>query len=292
MAKPLVALGILVLLATTTLLQADYLRHRPTVLKLGPAHDAQLVRICSGEFSGLAAMRSVVQVIFYFGSFFEEQANRIQGAPEYYSMFAHLQNAVQLDHYNRDAYYFAQGSFTWELGRIKEVNNLLDYGMRYRTWDPQLPFYAGFNAAYFLKDYEAASRYMQTAAEVSGSPLYTTLASRYFHESGESALGITFLKTMISGAESEQVRQIYQRRLDALRHVQAIEVAVAEYRLRYTAPPDSLASLIDKGLLKGLPRDPYGGKFYLDEQGRVRSTSKFSLNVDTEDVREETDDGN
>ncbi len=58
-----------------------------------------------------------------------------------------------------DAYYFAQAVLVWDVGQVRLANELLEYGMRYRTWDYLLPFFAGFNYSYFLKDNEKAAQY-------------------------------------------------------------------------------------------------------------------------------------
>jgi len=71
-------------------------------------------------------------------------------------MYNTLVTAVKLDPYNMDAYYFAQSAFTWEVGRVKEVNSVLEYGMKYRTWIGSC-FFVGFNEAYFLKNYAKAA---------------------------------------------------------------------------------------------------------------------------------------
>ena len=145
-------------------------------------------------------------------------------------MFQHLEHAVKIDPYNMDAYYFAQAAFTWETGHAKDVNKLLDYGIKYRTWDYWLPFYAGFNAAYFLKDYPTAAKYMQTAAEMSNNSLFSRLAARYFHESGEAGLGLVFLETMAKGAKTEGIRNIYEKRIEAFKSVRLIEEAMVELK--------------------------------------------------------------
>ncbi len=277
MMRPLVFLLLLALLGGIVQEQSNRLQQRPTILKLGPVPHAGLVRATTGEHLTALSFRTVISVMFYFGSFFEKHTNRMQDAPEYLSMYNHLKHAVQLDPYNVDAYYFAEAAFTWELGRAKEVNSLLDYGMKYRTWDYQLPFFAGFNAAYFLKDYATAARYMQLAAERSNNPLFTKLAARYFHESGQSAMGLAFLDTMEKGAKSDRVRQIYHQRKEALLAVNAIESALEEFQMRYQQLPESLSELVTKGLFDEIPSDPYGGKFYLAADGKVRSSSKFVM---------------
>lgn len=266
-------------LAGSTLVQADMLRHRPIVLKMGMTPLVDVLRSVAREHKASIAHQMVVRAMFYFGAFFEDDPRMVLKRPEYYSIYKCLEGAVQLDPYNQDAYYFSQATFTWEVGRVKEVNNLLEYGMQYRSWDYYLPFYAGFNAAYFLKDYPAAARFFQVAAVRSGDSLFTNLAARYFHEGGENALALSFLETMINGAKDRKTRLIYERRKAALLSTQKIEAGIADYRSRYHRSPSDLAELISKGILLEMPTDPYGGQFYLDKDGRVRSTSKFALKL-------------
>jgi hypothetical protein len=270
---------LLILLTVTSLHQAEALKNRPVELKLGPVASTTLVKLLASEHAATLAYRSVVRVMFYFGSYFEENPNNIHHAPEYANMYQHLVQAVKLDPYNMDAYYFAQAAFTWEVGRAREVNSMLDHGMKYRTNDFLLPFYAGFNSAYFLKDYPQAARYFQMAAERSGNTLFTKLAARYFYEGGESPLGLAYLDTMIKGAADRKTRLIYEKRRDALLAIQLIEKAATGYRESHGRNPDQVSDLLEQNSLKNLPVDPYGGTFYLDDEGRVRTTSKFALKL-------------
>jgi len=273
------AFGLVLLstIAVTTYFQSEILRQRPTVLKLGPVPNAEVLKALAGEHRVSLALRSVARVMFYFGSFFDPNDNRLQKFPEYQSMFKHLENAVKIDPYNMDAYYFAQAAFTWEVGHAKDVNKMLDYGMQYRTWDYWLPFYAGFNAAYFLKDYATAAKYMQIAAKMSNNSLYTRLAARYFNEAGKSGLGLAFLETMAKGARNETVKGIYEKRIAAYKSLRRIEDAVASFVAKTGKQPDKLATLVRAGLMQEIPQDPYGGEFYLDATGKVRTTSDFAM---------------
>ena len=155
--------------------------------------------------------------------------------------------------------------------------------MRYRTKNYLLPFYAGFNAAYFLKDYKAAAHFFQMASERSGNVLLGKLAARYFYESGQTQMGLTYLDSMIKGATDAKTRLIYTKRRDALLSTQTIEEAVSKYRKNFGRDPTNLSDLVERGVLESIPIDPYGGTFYLDEKGKVRTTSKFALtNPETE----------
>lgn len=257
----------------------SFLKERPLQVKLGYLPHPQVLKVLSAEHSVTVASMAVLRVLFYYGTLLQEVQERHHVRPEYFNMYRILQGASELDPYNMDTYYFAQASFTWELGRIKEVNALLERGMKYRTWDPWIPFYLGFNYAYFLKDYQHAAPYMQRAAKISGNPLFVKLAARYFYESKRSDLGLAFLNTMIAGAKNKSVKRSYELRREALQAVLIINKALDLFRERFQRKPASLTDLVVSGVLSQLPADPYGGKFYLDADGVVRSTSKFSTAI-------------
>lgn len=262
---------------------SGYMKNRPIAVKLGYTPNATLLKIASGDHRLAVAQAAVVKVLFYFGTLVEKSEQKIKLKPEYHNMYETLVTAVKLDPYNMDAYYFAQAAFTWEVGRVKEVNRMLDYGMRYRTWDSSLPFYAGFNAAFFLQDYKNAALYMKKAAEISGDPLYTTLTARYFYESDQNELGILFLESMQQGAKDKSIRQVFQIRKEALVAIRNLSAAVQTFTTQYKRMPKDLDEMVTRGVIPAIPVDPYGGRFYIDESGKIRSTSKFAFGSETGD---------
>lgn len=258
---------------------ATSLKARPVMEKLGYLPEAKALKLMVADHRSLCSEWTVLKVLFYYGGIIKPVNGPLQYTtpPEYLGMFRMLQTALRLDPYNMDAYYFAQAVFTWDVGRIREVNNMLDYGMRYRTWDYQLPFFAGFNTAYFLKDYPKAALYMKRAAELSGEPLFTTLAARYFYESGREDLGILFLDSMQRGVKEDRIRKVLRVRREALASVRVIRSAVNNFRARTGKYPVTVEELVTHGYLDRVPEDPYGGKFYLTAQGLVESTSNFAF---------------
>ena len=254
-----------------------FMAKRPIEVKLGYLPHPQVLKVTSADHGLLVAEAAVVKVLFYYGTIVQKFTENIIVRPEHANMFRTLQTATQLDPYNMDAYYFAQAAFTWELKRYAEVNELLEYGVKYRTWDPWIHFYLGFNYAYFIKDYGKAAKYLKRAGELPpGNSLFTKLAARYFYESEQTEMGLAFLESMIAQSKDKAIKRTYEVRRNALLAVSTLEKALAEFRSRNGSPAKVLDELIQAGLLERIPRDPYGGRFYLDREGRVRSTSKFA----------------
>ncbi len=199
---------------------------------------------------------------------------------EFPNMYKFMAAATYLDPYNIDAYYFTEAAFTWELGRIKEVNTLLERGLEWRTWDSLIPFFIGFNHFYFLRDFSSAARYMKITAERSKNPFYVNLAARFLYESDETALAIDFIKAMINETHNLLMKRDMEKRLRALEAVHYLENAVLNFMARFNREPQNLEELIKAGLVETIPKDPYGGRFYLDEKAKVRTTSKFAMTSD------------
>ena len=263
--------GILIIPFTT------YLRDKPFVEKLGYVPSVAALKSVAADHKELVAASLVLKVLMYFGGLIEKAENQVAIPPDYITMSRMLHGAVRLDPYNMDAYYFAQGFLTWDVKQYKIANDLLDYGMKYRTWDWYLPFFAGFNSAFFLKDYAAAARYYRRAGELSGSDLSKLLAGRYMQESGQTGLAISYLSAMLNGEKNPAIKKIYTIRLKAFSEASRIEVARDRYRETYGVMPSSIEQLVAGGFLSPAPTDPYGGQFYLEADGKVATTSKFAF---------------
>jgi len=253
------------------------MRNKPFVEKMGYVPKGEVLTYLSADHKELVAASLVMKVLFYFGSLSDRTFNKVNMPVDYPAMSRTIHAAVKLDPYNMDAYYFAQAILVWDVKQVELANELLEYGMKYRTWDFYLPFFAGFNYAYFLKEFDKAAVYYKKAGDLSGSELFVKLAGRYFYESGQSEMAIAYLATMEKGARNESIRKAFRTRLQALREVRRVEVARDSFLSQYKRLPSSIKNLVKDGYLKEMPIDPYGGTFYLEPDGKVRSTSRFAF---------------
>ena len=245
---------------------------RPPEARLGFYPPAPVIKALTADQYQFTSHIISLQCLFYFGTLVDLRSQ----APDWMRIYRALYTSTRLDPYNMDAYYFAQAVLTWEKGMAPRAVDLLEYGFAHRTWDWYLPFYISFDYAYFLKDYEKAGMYLAKAAELKPEVgWYATLAARYFYEGGSTALALAYLKEMIPAARNEAIKRRLVTRAEALEKVLQIEEAIAEYKERFQTNPEDLERLIRAGLLKRIPEDPYGGRFYLDKQGRVRTTTKL-----------------
>jgi tetratricopeptide (TPR) repeat protein len=257
----------------------SYMKNKPFVEKIGYSPAPVVLKILAADQHGFVASSLIMKVIFYYGGLVEQAMNKVIIPPEYPEMQQTVESAVKLDPYNMDAYYFDQAIMVWGAGQVRATNELLEYGMQYRSWDFYLPYFSAFNYAYFLKDYENAAKYYKRVADLTGDVLLINLSGRYLYESGRTDLAIGYLSVMSKSATNEAIRKTLQTRLQAFEGIRKIEQAEDSFKKKLHRPPRSVEELIQKRYLTELPVDPYGGKFYIDQEDKVRSTSKFAFGV-------------
>jgi len=260
---------------------SQYMTSKPYTEKLGLLPRVAVLKVLFADYQELVGASLLNRVLLYFGTLAEssEDPRMLAKTADYPAMSRAIHTALRLDPYNMDGYYFGQSILAWDVRQYRLANELLEYGMKYRSWDWQLPFYAGFNYAYFLDDRKQAAQMYMRAGKLSGSTMFQTLAGRYLQEVGETQLAIDYLRALVTKARDQAVKKRLQLRLTAFEAAHEIELARDAFRKDSGENPVSIEQLLNRGFLTEVPVDPYGGSFYLDNEHNVVSTSKFSFSA-------------
>jgi tetratricopeptide (TPR) repeat protein len=254
---------------------------KPYAVRLGIIPNPSVLQILFPDFQELLGANILSRVILYYGSLKndEDDPAKVRLSADYPAMSRAVHAALRLDPYNMDGYYFGQAILVWDVGQYRLATDLLEYGMQYRTWDWQLPFFAGFDYAYFLKDNEQAAKMYMRAGALSGETLFQSLAGRYLQEAGDTQMAIDYLTTLEKSARTQAVKKTLQVRIDTFKAILVIEAARDKYLKKVGHHPLNINALVEAGYLATLPVDPYGGEFYLDKDNQVRTTSKLSFAI-------------
>ncbi|MDY0213414.1 MAG: hypothetical protein RBR06_10460 [Desulfuromonadaceae bacterium] len=271
------SLMLLVILPLYLVLQGTSWEQRAEVRRTSPPGytlPAAFSRVLAMGYQGLLSDYEFLRAMTFYG---DRSIKQQQMSSADWDFFAYSLDVVtDLDPYFLDPYVLGEGLLTWDTQRYETANALLRKGMRYRTWDWQLPYYVGFNHFYFLSDYATGSDYLMQAAKIPDSPAFlATLAARLAYYGGKSKTAVFFLQQMLAETNSEALRQRMGKRLLALQGAVLIEDALKQYRNVNSADPEALGELVRSGYLEELPQDPYGGQWTILQNGRVYSTSKF-----------------
>lgn len=273
-------LGMLLVIALSgqifSLTRADRAKELlPLAVGADYALPGQVLKISAGEFKGLFSDVIFLKTLSFYGKTFERREKPRVREAEFDWINDSLTAATELDPYFLDPYYLANSILAWDAKRVEQANLLLEKGVEYRRWDWLLPFYAGFNHYYFLHDNAKAAKLLEIAAKRSGGQtLLATLAARLAYQANKTESAIIFLEEMLRQATDDYSRREYGQRLDALKDILALEKAVAAYQTKVGRAPTTLTELVEHGIINELPRESYGGSYYLDqESGAVRSST-------------------
>ncbi|MGE0518918.1 MAG: tetratricopeptide repeat protein [Candidatus Binatia bacterium] len=185
---------------------------------------------------------------------------------------------TDLDPRAMHVYRFAGVILPWEAEQVDAGIAILHKGVRQFPDSWLLQYYLGFNYYFFKNDYERALVHLRAAAGAPGShPQVARLAAVLAaHQSGpDTTLAfLTELQRDVSSAEVRQVIEDQIRQSQLARDLKQLDEVIAAYHTRRGAPPPSLVALVEEGLLRQLPTDPFGGHYELDAtSGRARSST-------------------
>ena len=133
---------------------------------------AAVFKITALEFDELASDYLFLKTLVFIGGTVAKKNAVFVTEPEWQWIINSLEVSTDLDPYFVDPYYIGNAYIAWDARKVQEANMLLEKGVRYRTWDWTLPFFIGFNNFYFLKDNDAASKYLMEAVAQAGGKSY------------------------------------------------------------------------------------------------------------------------
>ncbi len=255
------------------ILTIHQLHIRTTPIKgqaLSPLPKEEVAKISALEFKSLLSDYYVMEVAQLFGG---KRGNL--GKTETLWMAKALDLAASLDPYYTEPYYFAGNVLPW-YGAVDQVIPILKKGERFKKDDWRIPFYLGFIYYYFKKDPITGAKYLAMATRSPSVPSYLPLlVARLYSEKGHYSAAIAYLEGLYRSAQDPKVKGLIKKRLQALIIMDRLEKLAQEYKNRYGKLPKKPEDLVKVGMIRKVPPDPYGGKFYFKEDGTVWTTSSL-----------------
>ncbi len=252
--------------------------------KYPPAFIEDLLYLPSGKFLKGAALGFDemladllwIKAIGYFGSHAVTDQD--------YSWLSHILDIVTtLDPFFQYPYEFGGVILATEIGDVDKSNRLLEKGIKNvpetheRYW--YFPFFIAFNYMYYKDDYKTAAHYLETASKFPQSPDYLPLlVSRLYADADEPEMAIAFLKEMIAGTDSSELKEKLTHRLNEVinqSNIQFLEKAKVNFFLKFHRFPDNIKEMFENRLILYMPVDPRGGSYYISKEDySIQNTKK------------------
>lgn len=226
------------------------------------------------EFDGITADILFLQTITFMGS--KIGAHKSPTPAQWQLMDSMLHLITDFDGKFLDPYIFAEMMFPWQAGMVDEANILLLKAIKSLPNDYRPYYFLGFNYFYFQKDFNNAAKYLRKSAQLPDSPDYIKgLAARFSLYGNQTGLGIIFLDHLIKETSNETTRKYLKKRLTTLKIIYYLEMKVKAYKKKTKKLPKTLDELIKEKIITQIPEDPYGGSFYIMNNGRIFTTSNL-----------------
>ncbi len=172
--------------------------------------------------------------------------------------------------------YQVGGNVLGSAGLIGDSNAVLEKGTRNVPDRYILPFHRAVNAFLYEGDYAEAGRWFERAAQTPGAPPHLRDYVLAMYVKGDApGAAISFLRHLHERAEDPETREALEKQLGQAileRDAAALEAAAEVYANRFGVAPITPVQLVFEGLVSSLPEDAFGGEYYLDATGRIRST--------------------
>lgn len=222
-----------------------------------------------------------IRGIGYFADQYHEKGN-------YFWLFRLLEAAVELDPKYIEPYEFGGIVLANEIGDIKHSTILLKRGMENVSRDnPRywyLPFFLAFNYWYHENDYSQGAEYLSVAASFPQAPAYLPmLTARMYADADNAATALPFLDEMIKSAESDERRDaLLKRKKEVLvnYHLDILDQSIKKYHDLYKKYPNNLNELVSTGIMREIPDEPFGGRYFIDLNSfKAKSTKSERIKV-------------
>ena len=226
-----------------------------------------------------------IKAIGYFGGHSVTDQN-------YDWLYHILDITTTLDPFFEDPYEFGGIVLATQVGDVDQSIAMLKKGMENvpkrhkRYW--YLPFFLAFDYMFYKGDNLNAARYLEMAAQFPQSPKYLPLlVARLYANANDPEIAIAFLDQMIKSTDSEELKKKLTTRIKEVmvdRDIRSLEAARDQFLVIWKRYPEDLNELFMAGLITAMPREPFGGRYYISSTDHsIRSTSmpgKLKLHID------------
>ncbi len=237
-----------------------------------------------------------IQAIAYFGGHYRDDK-------QFPWLNQLIDTATTLDPCFNDPYEFGGVIFSSVFGDADRSTAIFEKGMENvpkhhkRYW--YLPFFTAFNYMYYKKDYKKAADYLKQAASFPQRPQYLPLlVARLYANTQNPAVAIPFLEKMKESAPTDRVRAELDTRIKEIivkKQLNILNNSKEIFILQQGREPTYASEMIEVGILREMPVEPFGGYYVMDyDAEQFRTTSlvddmellgKFKENPESDDSK-------
>lgn len=246
--------------------------------------EARYVKLVTLGFDGFISDILWFNTVNYFGK-------QYLGNKDYRWLYSMCNLVTELDPNALHVFEFCGSLLSWVAKHPEKSNAILTKAIKEHPLNWRFYYLRGFNYWYFMEDLERAKEDIARASRVKGAPTFlASLASRLVAVTENPDTAVNFLKDLIDNTKDETVQKALGEKLKLAyvsRDAERIQALTRKYEADTGQKPQTLNDLVTGGLLRFVPKDPYGEPYEFDpETGHVSSKhGKRGLSFDGKTAR-------
>jgi tetratricopeptide (TPR) repeat protein len=257
--------------ASTRLLHhVDDARQQATLNEVIYVSSPKLLKRLSLGYNGLLADVYWTRVVQYYGG------KHHTGGGRYELLWPLLHITSELDPKLIPVYEFGGTFLAAEppngAGDPQHAIELVEYGIRNNPNDWHLYYDLGY-LYYDRQDYTGAAKAFEQGSHVPNAhPFLKVLAAQMAQHGGDVQTAGMLWTAIYETTRDKYIRENAEWHLRAVKadlDCEALEKLVQAYRQRTGTLPASFAELTRVGIMRGVPVDPMGNEYQMDDQGHV-----------------------
>lgn len=153
-------------------------------------------------------------------------------------------------------------------GSVDAAIEIGERGMEFATPNWKIPFYLAATYHIYRDDRENAAKYFDLAASMPGMPeIVRRYAMNYGIMPKVRDKTIQVWKAIHESTESELMKEKALKYIEHFELLNLLDDAIALYKKQFGSYPEKLDDLVDKKILRAIPRSPFGFEFDIYEGG-------------------------
>ncbi len=182
-------------------------------------------------------------------------------------------DASWLNPYHEDNYYIAAAILPWN-NQLESAQSILLQASNARTFDMLPPFYYAFNHYYFLHQPEVGAKWLNVAAEHTASLndklSLARISANWLVKSADRRQALLLLQTMAEQTTKNSLKKQILDRHTQVKNLILLDNAAHQFHQKFGRNPSNLEDLINAKLIDSIPLDPFGDRYFMDNQGKAQ----------------------
>ncbi len=236
------------------------------------------MKVASGSFDSASAD------VFYATGVIELGENLRRLGERYDWIYKNMDTATDLDPKLEEAYFLA-GLVAARGNRknLKKSIALLEKGVMKNPTSWRILYWLGYNN-YRLAQFSKAIHCYTKASKLPGAPNFLrSNPIAFYYMAGEAKAGMLYIEGLKRSVKVEEQKKWMDTKHTWLENLDLLENKVEEYKKLYGKFPENLNELVDVGLMKKIPEDPFGKGYFINPRGKVKSRLNVRENKATEE---------